>query len=93
MNYELAKELKDAGFPQKHTYFSVNAPIPEEIKNQITVFPTLEELIEACGDYIITIGGKGKKWYCEIHEDYRIESHGSTPSEAVARLYIALHKK
>jgi hypothetical protein len=49
MHYELAKELKDAGFPQKHHYDEQGRRNdfcePEVVSN-----PTLEELIEACGE-------------------------------------------
>ena len=52
MNYELAKKLQNAGFPQKGTVFVSNT---EQIhtKEQLSVvdegvyYPTLEELIEA----------------------------------------------
>ena len=55
MNYQLAKKLKDAGFPQKREYtyhgFTLNG---EEVKQglieEIIPFPTLSELIEACGE-------------------------------------------
>ena len=58
MDYELAKQLKDAGFPQGE-----NRPVAvysEKSTSEIDVFevtktqkvyiPTLSELIEACGD-------------------------------------------
>ena len=48
MDYQLAKELKKAGFPQDaHTddFFDV-ASSPEERTSR----PTLEELIDACGE-------------------------------------------
>jgi hypothetical protein len=49
MHYELAKELKDAGFPQKYHYDEQGRRNdfcePEVVSN-----PTLEELIEACGE-------------------------------------------
>lgn len=56
MIYELAKELKDAGFPQKSGFHASNA------KNcncntrglatscHLAYLPTLSELIEACGE-------------------------------------------
>lgn len=61
MNYELAKKLKDAGFPQRGSSFiflhkngqeqirmSLSDPI--EFKKDGGVYgPTLSELIEACG--------------------------------------------
>lgn len=58
MNYELAKQLKDAGFPQRTGLCSlcfidseeniiVNYPIPEE--KEVVYIPSLSNLIEACG--------------------------------------------
>jgi hypothetical protein len=51
MNYELAKELKDAGFPQEGNGARI-AP-PDKIvvrRDDFAYAPTLEELIEACGE-------------------------------------------
>lgn len=47
MNYELAKKLKDAGFT-----FRQNFPCEHTTLENICpcVYPTLSELIEACGD-------------------------------------------
>lgn len=80
MNYELAKELKDAGFPMP-------LPLPDERlrdafgeDGQIYAFPTLEELIEACGEGEVV----------EAIKDGRLTR--LTP-EAVARLWLALNKK
>ena len=52
MNYELAKELKDAGFPQDYSqgvlaHFVFEA---DDITSDSAYEPTLSELIEACGD-------------------------------------------
>lgn len=65
-------------------------------------FPTLEELIEGCGsDFDLlthdpNFGMRGKLrlkalWWATSWS--RKEEGGSTPSEAVARLYLALNKK
>lgn len=61
------------------------------------LYPRLPELIEACGDDFekierMTIGGVNK-WYVEGgNDDSDIETSGSTPEEAVARLWLALNK-
>ena len=99
--YELSLELKEAGFVQfgpsfgyKHTddgrlyyaYFFDRVP---EVKA-----PTLEELIEACGDELgdLTRGGVG--WMTNAENvGYYPETSGKTPAEAVARLWLALNKK
>jgi hypothetical protein len=57
MPYELAKELKDAGFPQKSDYgfrgasiISYHRDVPLETDVRI---PTLEELIERVEDILV----------------------------------------
>lgn len=46
INYELAKQLKNAGFPQKGSFNGKDIPdVPIG-----AYVPTLSELIEACGD-------------------------------------------
>jgi hypothetical protein len=85
MNYELAKQLKDAGYPQGDTVL---------IGGEYTHNPTLEELIEACGDntpYEITFMGIDKHWRV-TRQDLYIWLMGKTPTEAVARLYLALNQ-
>lgn len=83
MNYELAKELKEAGFPTPQTIDTLKV---EKFR------PTLEELIEACGDGIIglTRGAVTEDWLA-TNNTYTVS--GPTPTEAVARLWLALNKK
>ena len=55
MNYKLAKQLKDAGFPQGrplHHLPYLSGKTKEERAEMFKRFyvPTLSELIEACGD-------------------------------------------
>lgn len=58
MNYELAKELKEAGFPQTwpdgRLYFDeqgmVDYACEDHGSQEGVVIPTLSELIEACGN-------------------------------------------
>lgn len=88
MKYELAKELKDAGFPQ-HSCTDITCS-----KNALTI-PTLSELIEACGDGRFKLS-RTKMWHAVIQKgdmpshDWK---HGFTPEEAVARLWLALNTK
>jgi hypothetical protein len=107
ISYELAKQLKDAGFPQAgHGGFATISPtreenmrvlVGEEPQRDRAYIPTLEELIQACGD---------KFWSLERDLDpdeiwgaYPANeigdgppAFGSTPTEAVARLWLALNK-
>jgi len=99
MTYELAKELKAAGFP-----FKTDAWFKEG-DSSINPTATLSELIEACGRDFWTLKRpqyKRHSWIAEAREyhalRYRGERpltirNGSTPEEAVARLWLALNKK
>ena len=79
MNYELAKELKDAGFP-------FDWP-PDAIVD--SVVPTLSELIEACGDGFYDLSREGEQdWIAGNQEIDACVGHSS--EEAVARLWLAL---
>lgn len=98
MNYELAKELKDAGFPFEwcdinHTHTDICSPSDT---------PSLSELIVACGDrfYSLNLCSTGKEggnpapmeWVAHTMP-MSAGGHGETPEEAVARLWLALNKK
>ena len=109
ITYELAKELKDAGFPFRK---DCNGPLPEDC---IEMSPTLSELIEACGDAFKVLKYYPQKGVVAEHR-WRATARGITyekdeqhpwgkwttpdvrvlaPSaeEAVARLWLALNKK
>ena len=89
MNYELAKELKEAGYSQYHRYGRIHVR-----KGDVDVYyPTLSELIEACG-LNFALQGEKDKWVAQRYgkPDERLSSEGSTPEEAVAKLYISLKK-
>lgn len=115
MNYELAKELKDAGFPQYgHNYdeggnrcivqgrfIEGNAKDGGTLEGTAYA-PTLSELIEACGEDFKYLSKRDDgKWVGGnhsgkiVHGEYTEHSYqfGETPSEAVARLWLALNKK
>jgi hypothetical protein len=104
MDYELAKQLKGAGFPQfgnssfafikteNGWMMSGNCEFWQHVEHVYT--PTLEELIEACGKPIwiegstipefLWMAGRGKGMNTPLGK-------GSTPTEAVAHLWLALH--
>lgn len=99
MNYELAKELKEAGFLQggegDYSQGEPDAFLGEPYKSRNVYYPTLEELIEACGDGIEELKAirndlVGWKW--EAHTDSYCMV-GQTPNEAVSRLWLTLNKK
>jgi hypothetical protein len=105
MKYELAKKLKDAGFPQD--LFITRSHVAEN--REIVMIPTLSELIEACGDKAITIqnrkdafgfdAGLGLndlfQWHAnaQFGEDggfNNLTGNGETPEEAVANLWLLI---
>ena len=111
MNYEIATQLKDAGFPQLGDYAFVKTDFVDKESTvevryvggihptslyqiDIVVFsPTLEELIEACGDKfrrVFVTWLPSACWHAESYPEY--VGRGSTSSEAVARLWLALNK-
>ncbi len=103
MNYELYVKLVNAGFPQKSFGEQINYAyerLPPEggSIDANAFFPTLSEIIEACGDrfdYLIrrkTGGWAVHSW--DGGDTYgNTVGLGSTPEEAVANLWIALNKK
>lgn len=126
MDYELAKELRDAGFPQIHDYgkivwdvtrnfsFTINSsddydstgrlPFKNNqssgLADNFVCFPTLSELIEACGERQFILKTRGvkskKKWVAQRWygiEKPQDEGYGKTPEEAVAQLWLELNKK
>lgn len=101
MDYQLAKELKNAGFPQKeHNGFSGIIPVMNGAE-KTSYYPSLSELIEACGGKNFGLCRNNarteeKAWGAFDHCIYELAENfgdGSTPSEAVARLWLALNKK
>lgn len=97
MNYELAKELKEAGFPQKERSLIVGnedcfVPNPTKL-DDYTYVPTLSELIEAVKKVRLRITLNGFEDHWNAHCSTTESRSGSTPEEAVARLLLALNKK
>lgn len=104
MDYELAKQLKDAGFPQSDKEDALYCSPEgldsfEDIDKQKAYIPSLEELIEACGDDFEGLfrdrtmkTEDGSQWFADRKENGRYETYtGKTPIKAVAHLYIALN--
>lgn len=105
MNYDLAKKLKDAGFPQEvrlgDLYFGQNKPFIPHIfhtksykpKPIWVKIPTLSELIEACGNIfnVLQLSDSGF-WQCGSYceGEFTEDSRGDTPEEAVANLWLTL---
>lgn len=100
MNYEIVKELKDAGFIFK-SYPEYKADLLLERYEEAIHFgtgelfcvPTLSELITACGNDLLQLHHylDTKEWLAVSGNE--IYERASTPEEAVARLWLALNKK
>jgi hypothetical protein len=97
LSHSLAKELKDAGF--QHEWCKSD---PEKVWcGAPDCLPTLEELIEACGDgfYELHRDTDDAESFCwvavadnDIPKYQRVAgTYGQNPTEAVARLWLALH--
>ncbi len=89
---KLAKELKDAGFPQN---YNCNHHPAENCTCAEDYIPTLSELIEEC-DKLNGFGQLGRAtrgwnvWQLGIREP---KTFGETPEEAVAKLWLELKQK
>jgi hypothetical protein len=99
MNYELARQLKDAGFPQggKGIWALPPDSIVAHYSDRVYV-PSLEELIAACprttNNGLFSISYVTQEYWVAGFEKYGLlvpECWGSTPAEAVARLWLILN--
>jgi len=98
MNYELAEQLKEAGFPQKEHELSTRDTgddWPRDVPPYKWPYnPILEEILEACGSAFERLEQHAGQWnafgYGEKHME---EGQGSTAAEAAARLWLALNGK
>ena len=103
MDYSLAKELKDAGFPQNGKSCDTHTDINDSTLVERIAHPTLSELIEACpkqfgtATFVLGSANQGQAWVA-CYFDFRanrcaeLNETGQTPEEAVARLWLALRR-
>jgi len=107
MNYELAKQLKDAGFNQLKAFeaYYLNAGAVSGIvdnqmydkdsilrENKVVAIPTLSELIEACGSEFGYLHNRIHKGLGWAACANGTEEHyGETPEVAVAKLWLYLN--
>lgn len=117
MTYELAKKLQKAGYsqgpkqrmideiktgPESYSKALLNDLRIKDVE-EIVYYPTLSELIEACGDRFAALRKPlhpvPGKWIANAdismrhdHETYDFGEWGDTPEESVANLFLALHK-
>lgn len=105
LDYSTAKKLKEAGFPSRSIqdggkWVEDTTQVDEMGMYLVAYSPELSELIEACGDsftgLIRTTDGSwvaGRLFYDEVVDNLMPKTKGSTPIEAVANLWLALHSK
>lgn len=102
MTYELAKQLKDAGFPQRPPNIEEKVEwefVSTSISDEQCYVPTLSELIEACGDGLGELHNNGNGQFLagggafDTYDwEWEFKTVG-TPEEAVAKLWLALNSK
>jgi hypothetical protein len=91
MNYELAKKLADAGFPQQgNGYWVIQPDILVARRVDRVYVPTLSELIEACGEHFIMLNQHSSNSWGAVGGPHHDEC-GRTPVEAIARLWLTLN--
>ena len=93
MTYQLAKQLKDAGFPKPKNIYTELVVDGEHYYD--VYIPTLSELIEACGLQMNRLiqnemDDDSILWQA-INWEGNHREEGKTPEEAVARLFLALN--
>lgn len=92
MLYELAKRLCDAGFPQggSGTWSMPPDKIVSRREDRVYV-PSLEELIEAVGPNFHYVLKNSHEWTA-FGINWEV-GRGKSPTDAVARLWLALNSK
>ena len=87
MNYELAKKLKEAGYPlQEHIEITTRDSIL--LDGTMYDFPTLEELIEACGDDLWSLTKHANIWQTNFRDGMAGETAHEDIKIAVANLWL-----
>jgi hypothetical protein len=91
INYELAKKLKDAGFPQ--AIITPRGTLEVDKNENYVKTPALEELIAECGDGFDELRRHSEGYDATGNKDGFAYETGivKSPKEAVANLYLLLH--
>jgi hypothetical protein len=88
MTSKLLKQLKDAGFPE----LDPHQLWVRDRSNGFTI-PSLSELVEACDlPFYLHCNVKGYWYAYNSKHSESVKGEGSTPEEAVANLWLALHE-
>src|SRR5687768_3342610 len=82
MHWELAKELREAGFPQEPRHdFVADPKNPEDVPT----VPNLPQLVDACCDFLGGFSRGDDCWRAHARAPF---CEGDTLAEAVARLWL-----
>jgi hypothetical protein len=103
MDYSLAKELKDAGFPQEGKNNDTCTDTSKSALGERIVHPSLSDLIEACpkemgnATFVLGAADRGRVWVAcyfdfNTNRGSELNETGQAPEEAVARLWLTLHR-
>jgi len=106
MTYELALQLNKGGvglnFPLAgRSFIRSDGTVYQYVRGELPhatdcLVLILEELISACGDdfgnFALTFKPVLKNWRAMLNRQNAVYGNGSTPTEAVARLLLALQK-
>lgn len=90
MTYELGKQLKDAGFPQKENQVERYVGRPSE--REYVYYPTLEELIERCGEEFVELTRITPSMWHSTSKAGWVIGKGPAPAEALANLWLLLNE-
>ena len=92
MNYQLAERLRDEGFPQSGGGRHIGAPTAFVWRARDLVYvPTLEELILACGDQFGAMARLEDESFEATAPADRLRQTGKSPTDAFARLWLAIN--
>jgi len=91
MNYDLAKELKDAGFPQGgNGSWTGSKDKLVWLSRDLVYVPTFSELFDVCGRELFVSCGKDDCVAIHYVNGVKYQGLGATPEEAAARLWLAM---
>ncbi len=104
MNYELAKALKDSGYYKGREFQCMKEDLkkypnkPYAFEGQDAVYcPTLEELLEACGNEFETLYKHQFGWLAKgtkrtsVVSFFPCDGNAENPTDAVVKLWLALN--
>ena len=94
MDYALAKRLRDAGWPQVGKGRRIGPPdVMVWRKGDLVYVPTLEELLDVCGKEGFGLWIQEEVAWAARKFPVIDTVTGDTPTEAVARLWLAMQKR